>query len=55
MRVDTLGAVPTLGLAGVRLDVVALSRVVVFRWFVITRVSLLLDAWIVSFVFAGSD
>ena len=37
-RVDTLGAVPKLGLVGVRLDVIALSKVVVVRWGVITRV-----------------
>ena len=55
-RVDTLGAVPKLGLVGVRLDVIALSGVVVIRWFVITRVfSPLMDAWSVSFVFASSD
>ena len=54
VRVETLGAVPKLGLVGVRLDVIALSEVVVVRWGVITRVfSPLLDAWIV-FVFASS-
>ena len=41
-RVDPLGAVPKLGLVGVRLDVIALTGVVFIRWFVITRVFLLL-------------
>ena len=36
--VDTLGAVPKLGLAGIRLDVIGLSGVIVIRWLVIARV-----------------
>ena len=56
VRVETLGAVPKLGLVGVRLDVIALSRVAIVRWGVITRAfSPLLDACSVSFVFASSD